>query len=322
MAGGFAKKGTTTPSKPVFGARQSQQKTNSSSAKQNKSILNFFQKTDGPPPVTSRQPRITQFTGGNGSRGGRGRGGGSSASLRRDNTSSGLGSTTEGLFLEDHRGGKTDTNGSRESERARSRTPDDIWGEDEEEGIEKDVGEGDRYNETGSAVKKRKVASVFEENDDKKEEDEKPGNHEQRAPAKPSKTSGPFIDESDSEEEDLDAFREVEEIPTSETLNAEGKKGTKDSPNSDPEASRRASPNDIPPLVREATSHIGDDEYANFDDLDEGEEEFLEPLSPAGNECEEEAVCPICQSSLVGLGEMVGLPFTTTYCSYRADDGF
>lgn len=300
MAGGFAKKSTTTPSKPVFGARQSQQKTNSSSAKQNKSILSFFQKTDGPPPATSRQPRITQFTGGTGSRGGRGRGGGSSASLRRDNTSSGLGSTTEGLFLEDNRGGKTDANGSGESERARSRTPDDIWGEDEE---------GGRYNETGSAVKKRKVSSVFEENDDKKEEDEKPGNHEQRAPAKPPKTSGPFIDESDSEEEDLDAFREVEEVPTSETLNTEDKEGTKDNPNSDHEASRRASPNDIPPLVREATSHIEDDEYANFDDLDEGEE-FLEPLSPAGNECEEEAVCPICQSSLVGLGEIVGFPYT------------
>lgn len=321
MAGGFAKKSTTTPSKPVFGARQSQQKTNSSSAKQNKSILNFFQKTDGPPPATSRQPRITQFTGGSGLRGGRGRGGGSSASLRRDNTSSGLGSTTEGLFLEDHRGGKTDTNGSRESERARSRTPDDIWGEDEEEGMGKDVGERDRYNETGSAVKKRKVSSVFEDNEDEKEEDEKTGNHERRAPAKPPKTSGPFIDESDSEEEDLDAFREVEEVPTSETLNTkEGKEGQEDNPDSDHEASRRASPNDIPPLVREATSHIEDDEYANFDELYEGEE-FIEPLSPVGNECEEEAVCPICQSSLVGLGEMVGFPILC-YCCYRADDGF
>ena len=321
MAGGFAKKSTTTPSKPVFGARQSQQKTNSSSAKQNKSILNFFQKTDGPPPVTSRQPRITQFTGGNGSRGGRGRGGGSSALLRRDNNGSGLGSTTEGLFLEDHRGGKPDTNGSGESERARSRTPDDIWGEDEEEGIEKDVGEGDRYNETGSAMKKRKVSPVFEENNDGKEEDEKSGNHAQRAPTKPPKTSGPFIDESDSEEEDLDAFREVEETPISGTLNTKGdKEGKEDNSNSDHEASRRASPNGIPPLVREATSHIEDDEYANFDDLDEGEE-FLEPLSPAGNECEEEAVCPICQSSLVGLGEMVSFAYTMVL-PYRTDDGF
>lgn len=204
--------------------------------------------------------------------------------------------------------GKSDSR--RDRSRSRSRTPDDFWGEGEENsGKEKDE---ERYNENGSAVKRRRTgdsstSSLAEnEGDGKGEVNEKEGvENKSESRAKPkTKISGPFIDESDSEE-DLDAFREVDvdETVTSAT----------DEPKSNTDGSDQSTP-DIPPLVREATSHI-DEEYANFDDLGEGEEELLEPLSPAGNECEEEAVCPICQDSFAGLSEVVrSLPSVVYRC--------
>lgn len=211
--------------------------------------------------------------------------------VRRE--SSNIGSATnESLFLEDRRratAGRGD--GGRERSRSRSRTPDDFWGEEE------------RYNENGPAVKRRRTGDlsmlslVEDEGDGKggdKEKEAAGDNPASRAKPKPkAKTSGPFIDESDSEE-DLDAFREVDVEETVTSATDEPKPNT-DGPDQ---------PTPDTPLVREATSHI-DEEYANFDDLGEGEEGFLEPLSPAGNECEEEAVCPICQGSLVGLSEVV-----------------
>lgn len=171
----------------------------------------------------------------------------------------------------------------------------------------------ERFNENRSAVKRRRTGdssslSLVEDGEDGKGEDnEKEGagdKSESRAKPK-ANTSGPFIDESDSEE-DLGAFREVE---VEETVTS-----TTDEPKSNTDGPDQPTP-DIPPLVREATSHI-DEEYANFDDLGEGEEEFLEPLSAAGNECEEEAVCPICQGNLVGLSEVVSFPF---YVLYRVE---
>lgn len=305
MAGGFTRKPSTTPSRPSFGARLPS--SSISSAKRNKSILNFFQKTDGPPQATSRQPRITQFTAkgtagaGNGGRGGKD----ASPSLRRENGPN-LGSTTGSLFLEDRRAKSSGAGEEcgRSKSRSRSRTPDDIWGDDGED--------EERYNEDGTAVKRRKagdssVEDLFEEGGKKDT-----ANEDKSAPTKLRKTqsSGPFIDESDSEE-DLDAFRETEvpEEPTTkpeadelDNLEDEGSISHNDD---DHEASP---PIDIPPLVREATSHIGD-EFVDFDFFDEEgkEEEFLEPLSPTGHGCEEEAVCPICQASLVGLNEMVML---------------
>lgn len=213
--------------------------------------------------------------------------------VRRE--SSGFGSTTGGLFLESRRGETKETERGRS--RSRSRTPDDIWGEEEGDGKEEE-----RYNENGSAVKRRRTgdsstSSLFEGQEDEKGGDKKKAGDKTESHTKP-KTSGPFIDESDSEE-DFDAFREVEETVTPTTAANATDEPAKS--NADDQPTR-----DIPPLVREATSHIEDEELANFDDLGEGEQEdFLGPQSPAGNECEEEAVCPICQASLFGLSEVV-----------------
>lgn len=223
--------------------------------------------------------------------------------VRRE--SSNIGSAANGsLFLEDRRRATTGRgDDGRERSRSRSRTPDDFWGEGEDGAGEEDE---ERYNENGSAVKRRRTGdssslSVVEDEGDRKREDNEKEGVEDKSKSHPkpkAKTSGPFIDESDSEE-DLDAFREVDVKETVTSATDELKSNTDGPDQSTP---------DTPPLVREATSHI-DEEYANFDDLGEGEEEYLEPLSPAGNEYEEEAVCPICQGSLVGLSEVVSLPF-------------
>lgn len=229
------------------------------------------------------------------------------ATLRKENNSSvgaRAGATTEGLFLEDPRGTRKETEARARGE-LRSPTPDDIWEEDEES-AGKNRGKG--YHENGPLVKRRKTQgstesteSLFEDNEGGITRNDEPGPDHAK---KKLKQSGPFIDESDSED-DLDAFREVDHISGitgngEESLwnNTEGHEIQEQAP-------------DIPSLVREDTNYIEDDEYANFDDLDEEgmQEESLGPLSPAGNECEEEPVCPICQTSLDGLCEMVSLPW-------------
>jgi hypothetical protein len=166
-------------------------------------------------------------------------------------------------------------------------------------------------DENGTPIKRRKVDSSLPD-----------GSESQSAASTvpPSKQSGPFIDESDSEGEDLSAFQEVEEGFTAPAK--------EDSATF--YAHERRSPVDVPPLVREATSHVDDDEYAGFDDAEEHEfreEESLEPL--VDEECrldkdgpnnildtpDEESngvdICPICQRSLVGLNEEVS--FTRLY---------
>ncbi|KAI9935045.1 hypothetical protein AWENTII_005401 [Aspergillus wentii] len=304
MVGPPSKKGST-PSKVPFSVKQA-------SIKKNRSILNFFQKTDSPPNSTSRQPRITQF----GTKGGAKN---ATPTLRREDSSN-ASSTTGSLFLEDRNGAKSkiggNSSGGEKIGRERSKTPDDIWGEDE--GLD-----DDRYHENGSANKKRKVDSPSVSN--ATEDGSKPSHTP--VPAKSRHTSGPFIDESDSED-DLGVFGEVDELSKAP---GKGDKPGKEPTGVDDEKSDKeeASAVDIPPLVREATSHIEDDEFANFDDLGEEEfrdEELLEPLGeeeereqPCGfdlydsNDLVEEgefeegsgevADCPICQTSLAGLNE-------------------
>lgn len=180
MVGTYPKKGFT----PSKNAR-------SVPVKRNTSILNFFQKTDGPPTPTSRQPRITQFT----------------TKIERSTTVSFGKKVTGGnetLFLEDVRsnpkpGGENTT--AEEPERARSRTPDYFWGNGDSDSLF-DTGEK-RFNESDSAVKRRKVdVEVTGEN----------GNGSDLNAPKPPKPqrSGPFIDESDSED-DLGVFNDIEE---------------------------------------------------------------------------------------------------------------
>lgn len=193
------------------------------------------------------------------------------------------------------------------SDRARSRTPENIWGE----------GDDPRFNEQRSSVKRRKVdspdASIEIGQADLAPKPVK------RAPGKAA-TSGPFIDESDSED-DMEAYRELEE-PSPGPLNTHGGQPPlgKDDPASNP-------PADLPPLVREVTSHVEDEEFANFDDFEEDEpvgDEFRE--RPWGNEEQEVRLddndfddvngtdtstdtsvnaCPICQEALTGLSETV-----------------
>lgn len=307
-------KRNSTPSKVPYGAKQS-------SVKRNTSILNFFQKTDAP---TSTQPRITQFT----KKAERSNNGIKSAKTgREDNPGTGS------LFLEDSteavtgggnekRGGEgeelEDTDGFPvkvdeeglpvKKRRASTGSERSLFGdEDLVDGNEDGIGRSlDIPDENGGPVKRRKGDSsplAGEENE--------PISSNISTPAK-TKRSGPFIDESDSEEEDLGAFGDVEEPPA---VSDPGQFDT-----------QQYSAVDFPPLVREATSHVDDDEFANFDDLEENEfreEEFLEPF------CDEETkqdgleesirpdipgeesmtggvpVCPICQASLPGSSEMV-----------------
>ncbi|KAF7122927.1 hypothetical protein CNMCM5793_001103 [Aspergillus hiratsukae] len=305
-----------TASKTPPGSKQKTQ------VKKNASLLNFFQKADGPPQATSRQPRITQFA----TKVERSNGGGNSPiSLRRQGSSQ-ASNTAGSLFLEDKNGSKALKTGTGipDSRESRSRTPDDIWGD--EDGTE-DVTQpdGGRYNENGNSVKRRKVESS-----------PAVGQGDVPRPAKPTKArhvSGPFIDESDSED-DLGAFKEVdEEVPNFEraTTGNEGEKGPTTSVNVNSALKEQPSAVAPPSLVREATSYAGDDEFANFDDIED--ENFLEDddvLDPyadedAGekadflgstviddslgindiSECSggEGPACPICEKDLSGLSE-------------------
>jgi DNA cross-link repair 1A protein len=236
---------------------------------------------------------------------------------------------------------KTGT-GVPESRESRSRTPDDIWGDEDgsEDVTQPEVG---RYNENGNSVKRRKVdsASAVDQGD-------------VTCLAKPTKlrqVSGPFIDESDSEDDlgdDLDAFKEVDqEVPSLErTPTGNEDKSPTSSVIVNPALKEQPSAVAAPSLVREATSHAGDDEFANFDDIEDDnflDHDTLDPFyadEDAGEnpdfldstamddslgindvrECSggEGPACPICQSDLSGLSESVrcrvGIPiFSNLY---------
>ncbi|KAJ5698828.1 DNA cross-link repair protein pso2/snm1 [Penicillium macrosclerotiorum] len=308
MAGPYARK-TSTPSKGLSSSAKS------SSTKRNGSILNFFQKTDTPPGATSRQPRITQFVGSSGSpSSGRG-------TPKQQHGNSSMNDAAGGLFLEDKKrqvkSGDMAAATNDISPRTRSPTPENLWGDDDD-----DIPDPGRsqYNENGLSVKRRKMDSPSPS-----EEKPQTGDAAEPAPSPPATTtkttSGPFIDESDSED-DIDAYRELKEssLAPADTRN-EPPSPVDDDPSADPAQS---------PLVRDATSHAEDNEFTNFDDIEEDEfvgEEFRErpwnddedvqnndnsmgtldelddfaSLNPE-NECEV-AACPICQRTLVGLSE-------------------
>jgi DNA cross-link repair 1A protein len=293
MAGSNARK-ASTPSKGPSTAK-------ATSAKKNKSILNFFQKTDGPAGATSTQSRITQFV------------------TTSRSPSSGRGTpngndTVDALFLEDKKGlakleqaaVKFEANGR---SRSRSRSPEDIWGDDD--GILKE--DDQRYNENGSSSKRRKVESPSE----MIEAENALKSAKSSVPLKAA-TSGPFIDESDSED-DMEAYREVDGTsPAPATTINDRLSALYDDPAGD-------RPAEQPPVVREVTSLTNDDVYANFDDLEEDEavgEEFRErPWEDEeelrlddendnddlnGTDTTDASVtCPICQEALAGLSEAV-----------------
>lgn len=304
MAGSTARK-ASTPSKGPSKARSS------SSATRNKSILNFFQKTDGPAGATSSQSRITQFVTSSRSPSS---GGGTPTSQRRNNVGD---DTANGLFLEDKKGlaVKVETN-----DRPRSRTPEDIWGD-----VHGFSDDDQRYNENGSSSKRRKVdsPSALLENGNTS----KPA--QSSAPAK-AKTSGPFIDESDIED-DMEAYRELDEVsPAPATTTDDPLFALDEDPVRDPPAEQ-------PPVVREVTSLTDDDEFADFDDLEEDEsvgEEFRErpwedeeeelrldendvaDLNGTDTTTDAGVTCPICLEVLAGLSETVRT-FVTINLAYR-----
>ncbi|KAJ9223928.1 hypothetical protein DTO027B5_507 [Paecilomyces variotii] len=318
----FPKAGST-PSKTPFSAKKT-------STKKNTSILSFFQKTDGPPKATSTQQRITQFgskipRNGKSAKNGTRVGTGAGNNLGVWGQDSAGGKDAGGLFFDDKRGRGTRTEENKDNDgaeitRGRSRTPDDdLWEEREDE----------RFNENHAAVKRRRIQEASSLEEESKEDvtakDITP------VSIKAKKNNGPFIDESDSED-DLEAFREVVDVPDESTSKpksdgelvfgaAAGDISPKDeSSDTPPLAAER------PPLVREATSHIEDDEFADFDDLEEDEfrgEDFLEgqwteeqkdlelrgyetPETSGAGETNEDTnneipTCPICQASLGGL---------------------
>ncbi|KAJ5781329.1 DNA repair metallo-beta-lactamase [Penicillium paradoxum] len=306
MAGTHAKK-AATPSKTSSGTKQS-------SIKRNSSILSFFQKTDTPPGATSRQARITQFATAS-SR---------SPSSGRGNSTSGRGNsakndTTGGLFLEDKKGLAKIQRAPETNEKARSPTP-DIWGDDEEFLKADD----ERYNENDSAVKRRKFDSPRTSVDEAQQGETEPTTTKASPPPKVQKRSGPFIDESDSED-DMEAYREIDDT----TIGTADSTNIKSLPMDKIASIEQESEPIPPPLVRTARDNAENYERANFDDLEEdeliGEEirnrpwemEEQEQDIDLGVEPENDindcsgvedidggvGKCPICQTALKGFDE-------------------
>ncbi|KAJ6086484.1 hypothetical protein N7467_005398 [Penicillium canescens] len=306
MAGSYAKKANTPSKRPSA--------TNQSSNKRNTSILNFFQKTDTPQGASSNQARITQFAIPSTRSPSSGRG---TPTFQRGNNYKK--DTSEGLFLEDRKGlAKIEQAVMAETNGVRSPSP-DIWGGDEE--FLKD--DDRRYNESESGVKRRKVDSPTPEN--AQLENAESNTTKAPPPKKIQKRSGPFIDESDSED-DMEAYRDLQETTPVSTDAAKTEALPMDKLETLTEHTSHPSP---PPSVRAATNNADNDEYANFDDLEEDEligEEFRErPWETeeqerqsefeayAGddwNDCsgleeteDEVRMCPICQAVLNGLNE-------------------
>ncbi|BCS30055.1 DNA cross-link repair protein PSO2 [Aspergillus puulaauensis] len=305
MAGSYRR--VSTPSKPAKSSGAKPQ-----SAKRNNTLLNFFQKADGPPQSASRQARITQFTA-------QGERPGSRVTtprprLLKRETSSTNGGGEEGLFLGDSKRAKNPVDNGSPRGKERSRTPDDIWGEEDFDNG-KSLEEGDKYNQNGSAMKRRKMDSA-----------EADSSSAEKTAKKARKASGPFIDESDSEDEGLEAFRDIGDGDDQEqVLEKKDAEELAMPSDGDQTARKRTFAADVPPLVREATSHMQDDEYPDFDDIEGDEvegEEFLgasdgdevreceAAFDPDANDLstdtlniDETPTCPVCQGSLEGVDE-------------------
>jgi len=201
------------------------------------------------------------------------------------------------------------------SERARSKTPDDIW---EDDFLET---EDSRYNENEASAKRRKVDS----SDTLTETTQSASTKELEESDPPKKTSkGPFIDESD-DDDDMEAYRELEQ--TSPLVKATN--------NDIPPTTNYESSEDLaeleqpPPLVRDAATYIVHDGQTNFDELEEdgyvgqelrenfcwddidleqpSERVDLKGLNDPRDDEPNCVTCPICQTSLAGQSETVCL---------------
>jgi DNA cross-link repair 1A protein len=322
MAGSSFGRVASTPS----GKKTSFNNTKRSATKRNSSILSFFKKTDGPP--KSDQPRITQF----GVRVVQSESQSKSKNgpLKGDNQSSG------GLFLEDRKRGQPkvadDNNGDKVEDddtewfpRERSKTPDDaIWGNPDspiEAGKDPRPDNEERFNENGGPVKRRKIDSSGVGGG---------------ANSGTRRRQGPFIDESDSEEEGIAALRDFDVNVSPPVVQPETKDNAEESTDNTPvTAKERSSAVERPSLVREATSNVGDDrDDAVADDSDGIEDElegedflegpWMEEENTAGLDeddkimgwaddsmgesqepTSESPTCPVCEAGLGGMSASV-----------------
>ncbi|KAL4960869.1 cytochrome P450-domain-containing protein [Aspergillus stella-maris] len=264
-------------------------------------------RTDGPPKSSSHQARITHRITAPRPR-----------FVQRESSGDGKGQSGEGegLFLEDKRrnalhSGDGDRRDGEEVERERSKTPDDFW----DEGVNgsKDEDE-ERYNENGSAVKRRKVETPSSAGGSTAEK-------AKEAPKRAKKVSGPFIDESDSEEEDG-------KLRTESIGESNGKEEELKTPLDEEQPAKREIAADVPPLVREVTSHMQDDDYPDFDDIDEGEEgdeglDFVDEDAIKEEETpgyDETPTCPVCQGDLEGYDQMALMTHVNACLDGRPSD--
>lgn len=264
MAGTTVKRSTTTPTAKKTSSVPTARGSSAVKKNNNASILSFFKKADGPPQSQSRQPRLTQF--------------GVTISTKPD-VSNGNNNVLKreesvggDLFVEDKNrqfknlvdikdDGKTVTTNSVPAPApAPSTVPTDEPKSEETE--------SDRFNESTGSNKKRKLDSPV--------------------------VKGPFIDESDSEDDDEYCYPDTKPIEQSENENGP------------------------PSLVRAATSNfetsaVADDFDDDIEDDIEGDE-FLErawmqdEMAAFGldnDTIDDGPSCPICQTSLVGQSDAV-----------------
>ncbi|KAJ5766004.1 uncharacterized protein N7511_003620 [Penicillium nucicola] len=312
MAGSYVKKANTPSKRPSA--------SKASSAKRNTSILNFFQKTDTPQGAVSSQARITQFVTPSTRSPSSGRG---TPAFRGNNYKK---DTSEGLFLEDRKGlAKIEQAALDKTNGVRSPSP-DIWGGDEEF-----LKDDDQFFNGDSGAKRRKVDSRNAESVHLPTADSNTVNAP--PPSKIQNRSGPFIDESDSED-DMEVYRDIQETTpvTHENPATDVRKREAlpmDQPKTPTAPQSHPSP---PPSVRAATNNADNDEDRNFDDIEDddligvfGEESRERPWETEeqeqqsgfyadaidsneylGPEQTEDGVrmCPICQTALSGLNQM------------------
>ncbi|KAH8690622.1 DNA repair metallo-beta-lactamase-domain-containing protein [Talaromyces proteolyticus] len=274
MAGPSLKKTTTTPA----AKRTTPANKQGSSAKKNTSILSFFQKTDGP---RSTQARITQF----GVKVPRSNSNGENTATRSTSSED---APFEELFVEDKRRPYKNLVDIRENWRSNTKqaspekpklsNEDRLGSSDSQK--ENDVS---RFNESGGSLKRRKFDSS--------------------PPRKEKEYKGPFIDESDSED---DIENECSNIPQPEDTRSVKR------------ATETITTREPPPLVRENTSNVEPGAVADdFEDIEDDElecEDFMERPWTEGEledsivddnseKPDDDPACPICQASLAGQSD-------------------
>lgn len=270
MAGPGPKRPFSTPKRPAAPANK-----RTSSVKKNTSILSFFKKTDGP---QSTQSRITQF---------------GVKVPRAENKGDGVGHSDraedtpfEALFVEDRRRPSKNLVDIRENGQLKARQADPVKPNSSMDDLfdgSDNLKENDvtRFNENGGSLKRRRVDS--------------PPRRQQK------EQRGPFIDESDSEEEDGYA-----NIPLSADAKPEKKIPSQPTPSDPPSLVREATSNFKPGAVADDFEDIEDDELEGEDFMERPWVEPGEDVIDDNNEpLSDGPACPICQTSIAGLSDSV-----------------